>query len=80
MRELMSTVNFSIPDDVKEEFGRVFDGRNKSAIIAELMRKAIAEVKRRKQREELFRALTEQRAQRPLLSDKELQASRAIKP
>lgn len=71
----MTTVNFSIPDDVKEEFGRVFDGLNKSAIVTDLMRKAIADVKLRKQREEFFRALTERRTQRPSLSEKELQAS-----
>ena len=34
----MSTVNFSVPDDVKDEFNAVFSGQNKSAIIAELMR------------------------------------------
>lgn len=33
----MATVNFSIPDKIKEVFNAVFAGRNKSAIIAELM-------------------------------------------
>ncbi|MEP6485582.1 MAG: hypothetical protein ABJB01_14115 [Rudaea sp.] len=37
----MATMNFSIPDDVKETFNSVFARRNKSAVITELMREAI---------------------------------------
>ena len=72
----MATVNFSVPDDIKAEFDRVFGGQNKSAVIADLMRKAVAEVTRRERRMEIFRALTRRRKQRPPLSDKELHASR----
>jgi metal-responsive CopG/Arc/MetJ family transcriptional regulator len=43
----MATVNFSIPDDVKEAFNATFEGQNKSAVIAELMREAVAREKRR---------------------------------
>lgn len=42
----MATVNFSVPEDVKADFDRVFGNQNKSAIIADLMRKAIAEAAR----------------------------------
>jgi hypothetical protein len=73
----MATVNFSVPDDVKAEFDRLFGDQNKRAVIAELMRNAIAEVKRRKQRESLFRALTQRRGERPALTDKQIRASRA---
>ncbi len=77
----MATVNFSVPDDVKSEFDRVFGGQNKSAIIADLMRKAIAEAKRRKRRAEIFRRLTQHRRMRPSLSDAAIRASRdAIRP
>jgi hypothetical protein len=72
----MATVNFSVPDDVKSEFDKVFGDQNKSAVIADLMRKAVAEAKRRKLREALFRTLTQRRLQRPSLSDKEIRASR----
>jgi metal-responsive CopG/Arc/MetJ family transcriptional regulator len=72
----MATVNFSVPDDLKAEFDRVFGAQNKSAIIADLMRAAVADVKRRKQRENIFRALTKRRTQRPSLSDEEIRASR----
>jgi hypothetical protein len=73
----MATVNFSVPDDVKSEFDRVFGGQNKSAVIADLMRRAIAEVDRLKRREDIFRALTERRRTRPSLSDAQIRASRA---
>jgi metal-responsive CopG/Arc/MetJ family transcriptional regulator len=73
----MATVNFSVPDDVKSEFDRVFGGQNKSAVIADLMRKAVAEAKRLKRREDIFRTLTERRRTRPSLSDAQIRASRA---
>jgi metal-responsive CopG/Arc/MetJ family transcriptional regulator len=74
----MATVNFSVPDDVKAEFDKVFGGQNKSAVIADLMRKAVAEVKRRKQREQIFRMLTQRRGERPSLSDAQIRASRTL--
>ncbi|HEX4243100.1 MAG TPA: hypothetical protein VHZ53_16945 [Steroidobacteraceae bacterium] len=72
----MATVNFSVPDEVKAEFDRTFGGQNKSAVIAELMRKAIAEAKLRKRRVEIFRTLTRKRLRRPSLSDRHARASR----
>ena len=42
----MATMNFSIPDEVKEAFNRTFEGENKSAVVADLMRKAVAERER----------------------------------
>ena len=72
----MATVNFSVPDDIKAEFDKVFGGQNKSAVIADLMRNAVAEVKRRKRREDIFRKLTQRRAQRPSVSDVQIRSSR----
>lgn len=37
----MATMNFSIPEDVKERFNRVFAGRNKSAVVTRLLEDAI---------------------------------------
>lgn len=73
----MGTVNFSVPDDVKEAFNRTFAKRNKSAIIAELMRKAVEEAKRQKRREEAFRVLTARRSKRPSVTGEEIRAARA---
>ncbi|MBI2353612.1 MAG: hypothetical protein HYV06_01055 [Deltaproteobacteria bacterium] len=36
----MATVNYSIPDEVKELFNAAFSGKNRSAVVAELMRQA----------------------------------------
>lgn len=72
----MATVNFSVPDEVKVAFDRAFGDQNKSAIIADLMRKAVADANRRKQREEIFRKLTQRRGQRPSVSNEEARAAR----
>ena len=39
----MGVMNFSIPDDVKDAFNAAFEGQNKSAIVADLMRRAVEE-------------------------------------
>lgn len=72
----MATVNYSVPEEVRDEFNRVFEGRNKSAIIAELMRRAVREERRRGEREALFRALTERRRSRPAARDRDIAAAR----
>jgi metal-responsive CopG/Arc/MetJ family transcriptional regulator len=72
----MATVNFSVPDDVKAEFDKTFGGQNKSAVIADLMRKAIADAKLRKRRVDIFRSLTQRQMERPSLSDTQIRRSR----
>jgi hypothetical protein len=46
----MATVSFSVPDEIKVEFDRLSGGQNKSAVIANLMQQAIADVTRRARR------------------------------
>lgn len=72
----MATVNFSVPDEVKAEFDAEFGRENKSAVIADLMRKAVAEARRKRQRERAFRMLTQRRALRPAVPDSKLRAAR----
>ena len=73
----MATVNFSVPDDVKKAFDRAFKDQNKSAVIAELMRRAVAETERTKRRTELFRRLTDDRRLRPKLAEQAVRRARA---
>jgi len=73
----MATVNFSVPDDVKKAFDRAFRNTNKSAVIAELMRRAVADSELRKRRAELFTILTERRRSRPGASNAQIRAARA---
>ena len=48
----MATMNFSIPDDVKERFNQTFVNSNKSAIVAQLLEEAIERAEH-KQRSDL---------------------------
>ena len=50
----MSTVNFSVPDNVKDAFNATFEGQNKSAVIADLMREAVERAKQKKASEAAF--------------------------
>ncbi len=62
----MATVNFSVPDEVKSAFDEAFGDQNKSAVIAELMRRAVRELELQKRRKQLFNRLTTARARRRL--------------
>lgn len=68
----MATVNFSVPDEVKEAFDKAFGDHNKSAVIAELMRRAVREQQLQKRREQLFRQLSRGRAHRPSFTNAEV--------
>lgn len=72
----MATVNFSVPDDVKRAFDAAFAGRNKSAVIAEAMRRAVDEQARSTRRARLFELLTAARAQRPAVSAAKVRRAR----
>ncbi len=72
----MATVNFSVPDDVKTAFDKAFGGQNKSAILAELMRRAVRELQQQKRREQLFRRLTNARARRRPVTSEEIRSAR----
>ncbi|MEQ1486299.1 hypothetical protein [Methyloglobulus sp.] len=47
----MATVNFSVPEDVRQEFNQLFGNENKSAILTRLMQQAIAEKKQQQRRQ-----------------------------
>jgi len=53
----MATVNFSVPEQTKKKFDRTFRGRNKSAVIAHLMERAVEEEWRRVRRARAIDAL-----------------------
>lgn len=72
----MATVNFSIPDEVKEAFNAAFAGQNKSAIIAELMMEAVEQQKIRQKRAQAIDSLLAPRRVRQPVSDEEIRAAR----
>ena len=53
----MATVNFSVPEHTKKKFDRAFRGRNKSAVIARLMERAVEEERQRERRARAIDAL-----------------------
>ncbi len=76
----MGTMNFSIPDDVKDAFNEVFKDDNKSAIVAQLMQRAIEQRKLRdelQRKTESFRErVLRRRAEGPVVTDAEIRAAR----
>lgn len=72
----MATMNFSIPDDVKEAFNKAFEGENKSAVVASLLRKAVEEKERSRRSAELVERLRRIRARSHPVSDQEIKRAR----
>ena len=72
----MATVNFSVPDDVRDAFNEAFKDRNKSAIIADLMREAVDRFRRRQRSHEAIRRILDRRRDRQPLSDDDIRSTR----
>ena len=72
----MGTANFSVPDDVKEAFDKVFEGRNKSAVVTELMREAVDREERRQRGRAAVERILETRSKAPVRTEKALRAAR----
>ena len=72
----MATVNFSVPDEVKDEFNRAFARENKSSIIARLMMQAVEERRLQKTRARAIDALLRRRRSRKPVTNSEIRAAR----
>jgi hypothetical protein len=72
----MATVNFSVPDKVKEVFNAMFAGRNKSAIIADLMLRAVEEQTARESRTKAIDRLLARRSAKRPVTDAKIRAAR----
>lgn len=72
----MATVNFSVPDDVKQAFNATFADANKSAIIAELMREAVEREQRRRESRAASARIRARRHTAPALSADGLRRAR----
>lgn len=72
----MATVNFSVPDDVKEAFNAAYKGQNKSAVIADLMREAVERAQRKQRSHDAITRIVERRKHAPAVTDEELRAAR----
>lgn len=72
----MATVNFSVPDDVKAAFNAMFNDRNKSAIIAELMREAVERAQRKQRSHEAIVSILERRKNAPAITEDQFRVAR----
>lgn len=72
----MATVNFSVPEDVKNRFNQVFQHENKSHLITELMKKAIEDYERKQRRAKAIDDLLRIRAKQKSVSRQRIQQAR----
>ena len=72
----MATVNFSVPDQVKKAFNKAYAQENKSAVIADLMREAVARKNRIKVRRGALRRIAARRNARKAVSERTLRSAR----
>ena len=72
----MAIVNFSVPEKVKRMFNAAFAGRNKSAVIAQLMVRAVEEHKARLLREKAIDRLLARRDTKRAVKNSEIRAAR----
>lgn len=72
----MSTVNFSVPEDVKRAFNEAFQGQNKSAIVADLMREAVERAGRKQRHHQAITRILERRKTAPEVTEEAIRAAR----
>ena len=72
----MATVNFSAPVNVKNAFNTTFEGQNKSAVIANLIRDAVEREQRRKQHCSAVDRILASRIGTPRFPEAEFRAAR----
>ena len=72
----MATMNFSIPDDVKESFNETFANENKSAIVSRLLQEAVAQARRKAQSDAAFMRILARREQAPQASTDDILRTR----
>lgn len=72
----VATMNFSVPEDVKEAFNKAFEGENKSAVITRLMVRAIDEHARTRRSQGFVERLRRIRSQSRSAGDDEIKRVR----
>ncbi len=72
----MATVNFSVPDEIKQEFNNEFAQENKSAILTRLMKQAIEENRIKKRRSSAIDSILALRENQQAVSIEEINNAR----
>jgi hypothetical protein len=74
----MSTVNFSVPEDIKAAFNITFEGQNKSAVIADLMREAVERAQSQQRNKEAYERILARRKNAPNVTKVQVRAAHEI--
>ena len=61
----MSTLNFSVPEDLENAFNTTFGGQNKSAVMAELLREAVVRAQGQQRSIEVWQRILARRQRAP---------------
>lgn len=74
----MATVKFSVPDAINSRFNKTFKGRNKSALLSQLMEEAITQEESHKRRAKAVDAILALRASARPASASEVRKARRL--
>ncbi len=72
----MPTVNFSVPEDIKNAFNITFEGQNKSAVIADLMREAVERAQSQQRSQDAYQRILARRLNTPRITEEQFRAAR----
>jgi hypothetical protein len=72
----MITVSFSIPEEVKNAFNEIFEDKNQNVIISDLMKLAVEEEHKKRQRIRTIDALLALRESIPPITESEMKTAR----
>ena len=72
----MPTVNFSVPEDIKNAFNLTFEGQNKSAVIAELMREAVERAQSQQRSQDAYQRILARRQSAPRITEEQFRVAR----
>ena len=76
----MATINFSVPENIRQEFNELFEKENKSAILTRLMQQAIEEKKQQQRRQlAIDKILQLRNTQGPVSADEISQAKEELR-
>ncbi|WPL17361.1 hypothetical protein Thiowin_02368 [Thiorhodovibrio winogradskyi] len=72
----MTAIQFKVPDQVEQAFNAVFADQDKDAIIADLMRQAIARAESQGQRHKAISRILDRRTRAPIRTEADIAAAR----
>ena len=72
----MTTMNFSVPDDIRSGFNATFEGQNKSAIVVSLMREAVERARQQQAGQAAYLRILKRRASATAVTRKQILAAR----